>query len=549
MKNIFVFLCSFLIFQIAIKAQPIALRNDISITRLMTAPPLITRMAYRNIDSSFYMCNMAGNIYKVTFITPDSATYALMFTTAHHGITYMQGLQFRDSTIYVSGNSYTDSAYTQGIIARGVLSANGTTLWSVVASGWYQTAAAFDHYLSGMILNEAGDTILVCSGARGDHGEEQTRNGQFPGLRNTPHTSRILAIPANGVNMVIANDSIGLSYSQFVYCEGVRNTYAFAYNASGHLIGCENSGDRDDSDELNWIRSGLHYGFPYMMGSNTNPQQFSGYNPANDVMINHASSAFTNGFFYNDSTFPPPSLVNFQLPCKNNGPDAALYRDSINGAIVDGALNGVGNYSFTAHRSPLGLVFDKDSMLGSDMKGNAFVLSWTRGDTTLNGYSALLAPFNDPSEDLLMLDMQLNQTGDNYEMNVFRIAKNFITPIDAVLRDSCLYIIEFDGGSNGSFFRINLPYTQASLAEDLKQKELMVYPNPAANYAVITGVEMNNTQISLQFYDVSGKEIQIPFDILSNHIQVPLQEISDGSYVCKLICGSNVYRAKLVVQH
>ncbi|MBK8846131.1 MAG: T9SS type A sorting domain-containing protein [Bacteroidetes bacterium] len=549
MKKVFVIVLTLLSTLPGLHAQPVPLRNDITITKLMKAPPLVTRMAYREMDSSFYLCDVPGNIYKVTFITPDSATYTLMFTSAHHGITYMQGLQFHDSTIYVSGNNHTDSAYTQGLVVRGVLGANGNTQWQVVASGWYETASAFDHYFSGMILNQAGDTIIWCSGARGDHGEEQSRNGQFPGLRNTPHTSRMLAIPANGVKIAIPNDSIGIQYSGFIYCEGVRNTYALAYNASGHLLGCDNSGDRDDDDELNWIRKGLHYGFPYVMGSNPNPQQYPGFNPATDLLINHASSAFLNGFFYNDSTFPQAPLINFQLPCKNNGPDAALYRDSTTGAIVNGALNGTGTSSFTAHRSPLGLVFDKDSLLGSDMKGNGFVLSWTRGDTALAGFSQLLAPFNDHSEDLLMLDMQLNLAGDNYEMNAYRIAENFITPIDAALRDSSLYVIEFDGGNAGSFYRIRLPYTQVSLAEGAPPEELIAYPNPAQDYVVITGFAPTNKNFTVQFYDISGKEILIPITKHFNHIQVPLRLVPNGMYVCKLICENKVFRTKLMVQH
>ena len=51
------------------------------------------------------------------------------------------------------------------------------------------------------------------------------------------------------------------------------------------------SGDRDDSEELNWLREGHHYGFPWRMGLNETPQQFADYDPAEDLLLNPASYA------------------------------------------------------------------------------------------------------------------------------------------------------------------------------------------------------------------------------------------------------------------
>ncbi|GAB5409195.1 MAG: hypothetical protein BalsKO_15600 [Balneolaceae bacterium] len=37
------------------------------------------------------------------------------------------------------------------------------------------------------------------------------------------------------------------------------------------FFGTENAGDRDDSEELNWLQQGKHYGFPWVIGGNETP--------------------------------------------------------------------------------------------------------------------------------------------------------------------------------------------------------------------------------------------------------------------------------------
>ncbi|MFT7553257.1 MAG: hypothetical protein ACI9BV_003589, partial [Rhodothermales bacterium] len=53
----------------------------------------------------------------------------------------------------------------------------------------------------------------------------------------------------------------------------------------GDLFGTENAGDCDDSEELNWIREGRHYGFPWRIGTSVTPQQFPGYDPSADPFV------------------------------------------------------------------------------------------------------------------------------------------------------------------------------------------------------------------------------------------------------------------------
>src|SRR5262249_41050763 len=159
----------------------------------------------------------------------------------------------------------------------------------------------------------------------------------------------------------------------------------------------ENGPDRDMSDELNWLRQGLHYGFPWNMGGTANPQQFPGYDPSTDPLLDHRFFAVQQGFYHNDPTFPPPP-TNFTLPVINVGPDADSFRNPSNGAYLDASQLGTNITTFTAHRAPLGLVFDTVGAMASPYQRHGFVLGFTPGDA--NGTNAI-GPFFDPSQDLL----------------------------------------------------------------------------------------------------------------------------------------------------
>ncbi|HKR05978.1 MAG TPA: T9SS type A sorting domain-containing protein [Bacteroidia bacterium] len=439
---------------------PVPLHPGISISHIMNVHRQVTRLAYNPIDQCFYYSTYTDSIFKIIIPSGGQQPYdVLVYTISDHGIQSVQGLAFHDSTIYVSGNNERNTPLTIGIIQRGILLSGTLREWENVAQTVpYQTASDFNHLFSGLGLNPAGDTLLMCNGSRGDHGEIQTRGGLYPGLRNVPVTSLILKIPASSVNLVIPNDSAALNASGLVFVTGIRNTYDFAYNAMGDLFGVENSSDRDDEEEINWLRQGKNYGFPWMMGGNYNPQQFAWFNPAADKLINQQSYAWSLNTYYNDPTFPqkPPGLQ-LTMPCKNLGPDAAFIRDSASGFTYNAAAVSKPIYSFTPHRSPLGITIDKDSILGTDFRGKCFVLSYTRGDATLNDSSVLMVPFNDTGEDLLMLEMEKDSANANYSFHSYKIAKGFNHPVDAVLLNTSMYVIECDFGGNPSLWKIDFP--------------------------------------------------------------------------------------------
>ena len=193
--------------------------------------------------------------------------------------------------------------------------------------------------------------------------------------------------------------------------EGIRNTFSLAYSANGDLFGVENSDDRDDPDEMNWIREGHHYGFPWNIGGDVTPQQFPGYDPHNDPLLSPNAWGGGNGMLYqtysNDSTYPaPPDSITFTAPILNFGPDADNFRDTTNGNIKDASETGESLGTFSPHSSPDGIVFDQDSILAGDLKGGALVVRINSG--------GLLAALGDSGNDLLLVE--LTKVDSNYTL-------------------------------------------------------------------------------------------------------------------------------------
>jgi hypothetical protein len=186
------------------------------------------------------------------------------------------------------------------------------------------------------------------------------------------------------------------------------------------------------------------------MGAGDNPQQFPDYDPAQDLLLDPDFNAVQNNYYHNDPDFPPPPMA-FTDPVVNPGPDADSFRDPANGVVADASDLDITISTFTAHRSPLGLVFDTLEALNPEYRGDGFVLSWTRGDPDGDSFAG---PFKDPSQDLLHLD--LTPLGDtNFQARVTRLVGNFTNPIDAEMIGNRIYVLEW-GGDQG-LWEISLP--------------------------------------------------------------------------------------------
>jgi hypothetical protein len=124
------------------------------------------------------------------------------------------------------------------------------------------------------------------------------------------------------------------------------------------------------------------------MGGADNPQQFPTYTTNTDKLLDSRYIAVQGGYYHNDPTFPPPP-TNFAEPVINLGPDADSYRDPVDGSIKDASNLGQTLSTFTAHRSPLGLVFDRVGamVIHSKITDSCWVDRASTGNTTAGPFS------------------------------------------------------------------------------------------------------------------------------------------------------------------
>ena len=173
---------------------------------------------------------------------------------------------------------------------------------------WLRTSYPFGvgPYNHGVSHIEQGpDGLLyVSSGARTD--------GNEPGQSDNYYKGGEVPLTATLWRLDPASDDPKVE----IYARGLRNTFHFTWDREGRLLGVENGPDADAPEELNVIRQGAHYGFPY---------QFSDWDRK---PYPHTPDA--------------PAGSRFVRPIRNLGPDAL-------GA--DGATS-----TFTPHSSPAAIV-------------------------------------------------------------------------------------------------------------------------------------------------------------------------------------------------
>ena len=433
-----------------------------------------------------------------------------VYTAADHGFSRASVLFIDDAGTFYVLKRIDLSSYNIATITKGEVDpSSGERTWFTLAetAPYERCDCIFNHEVNGLVVSPDNRSLFINSGSRTDHGEIQDGNRQFPDLRETALTAIVLRVPTDARDLVLPNDRDALRAEGFLFAEGLRNAYDLAFAPNGDLFGTENGPDRDMAEELNWLREGHHYGFPWRMGLEDTPQQFSDYDPASDFLLPARFTAVREGYYHNDPTYPPPPR-DFTEPVINLGPDADAYRDPADGQIKDASEEGVRFGTFTAHRSPLGLVFDADHALAETFQGDGFVLSWTEGDPDGDDVAG---PFNDPSEDLLHLD--LAKVGDNYEARVTRIVGGFSNPIDAEIIGNRIYVIEWGGGRG--LWEIVLPQATAETAvaeaADVVPKEFALaqnFPNPFNANTTIAFQLALASQVELAIYSISGQRVR-----------------------------------------
>ncbi|MCP5097066.1 MAG: hypothetical protein GY943_16070 [Chloroflexi bacterium] len=417
---------------------PILLRGNISLRKIADVGTGAIKLAQSPQDGELYYVQPAAGIFHAP-LTESASTNQIVDIRDITADGYLAGMAFApNGTLYVVVNRRPSDVLTQAAIYKGRMTDSGGFTWENLATTEPYPASNtnFDHLFNGIVISDDNQWVFVSSGSRTDHGEVQETDGNFPDAREVDITSRIFRIPADAVDLVIPNDEAAQREQGLLFADGTRNAYDLAFAPNGDLFGVDNGPDADYPEELNWIREGKHYGFPWRFGSQDNPQQFADYDASQDKRLSQDFVAVQWGTYQNDPGFPPPPQA-FTDPIVNLGPDAAQYRDD-NGRTQDAAANGETLNTFTPHRSPLGLVFLTAAQLPAYLRADnealsAFVLSW----------GAAGGDLSDHGQDLLHL--MLTKDGENYTAVTTQIARGFKRPIDAVMIENRLYVLEWDG--------------------------------------------------------------------------------------------------------
>ena len=419
---------------------PVLLRSGIDVRNIAILDGGSIKLALHPKTGDIYVLNPRAGLRKIEISTsyhPELVATPMDIVESAN----LSGMAFGpDGTLYIVANRVVDLVYTQAIIRKGSPDPNGGFQWSTLAQTekYPLSNTPFDHLFNGIVVSPDGKWVYVNSGSRTDHGEEETNAKKFRGVREVALTAKIFRIPANTQDMVLENDETKLNAQGLIFASGTRNSYDLAFAPNGDLFAGDNGPDADFPDELNWLREGHHYGFPWQFGNQDNPQQFPDYTSINDKRLSSDFTAVQIGAYRRDPDFPK-SPSGFTLPVANLGPDAAIYRAD-DGSEHNAAKENIQLNTFTPHRSPLGLTFITSTEMPGDFQGSdstfsAFILSWGAAGGTLS----------DKGQDLLHL--QLTKRGDNYEAVTTQIARGFGNPIDSVLIGNRLFVLDFTSGS------------------------------------------------------------------------------------------------------
>ncbi|HEU5100954.1 MAG TPA: PQQ-dependent sugar dehydrogenase, partial [Roseiflexaceae bacterium] len=360
--------------------SPKALRDDIQIRKILETGGGIVRMKRDpSTDTIYYMTNKA-DIYQLIVKEGNASGKDRPYTLAKIGgdpKLIASGMAFGpDGTLYVLGNVSND-ATAKAFVYKGKLDADKQRVWTtLVSTEPYELGLTqFDHMFNGIVVSPDGRYLYINSGSRSDHGEVEDAKGAHPNVREVALTSAIFRVPTDVDNQVLPNDEAQLKSKGYLFADGTRNSYDLAFGPNGDLFAADNSPDADYPDELNWLQEGHHYGFPWRFSNQDNATRAPDYDPAKDPRLQEEFFAVQNALYKKDPDFPPPPAgVTFTDPIVSLGPDADVFRDD-DGNGYDASDLKQPIYSFTPHRSGLGLVFDTAGALGGDLKGDGLMVS------------------------------------------------------------------------------------------------------------------------------------------------------------------------------
>jgi hypothetical protein len=431
---------------------------DISAFKYVPKPDDIkntTKLAYDPVGKVVVMLLQNGTMFSFdpnvalpTAAMNQPVTTYMPYNAGYTGNGDHRGIVFdKDGHLYVmsaQGNAGQPMSVT---IKKGTLGAGGARTWTdLVTTGTPYTAGTapnYNHSFSGLTLSPDGKSLLFSSGSRTEHGEEQGPSGIPDNNRESPLTSAILKVPTDTPTVLHNNDAM---LQPFLFADGTRNAFSIAFNAAGDLIGTDNGPDMDLPDELNFIEQGKHYGFPWRFGDVDNPVRMAGFVRENDKRL-RADVYQTGAPTYKaEPNFPAPPAGGFVDPIRNLGPDANFFVASATAAAPTKADAVTGLMGITAHRSPLGLVFDAAGASCGEYYKQGFFLSYGPIPSGSIG---------DAGQDLVLVT--LKKADGKYTMNAKQIAKGILGAIDAVMVGNRLFTIGYGDGGNVFVFALPTP--------------------------------------------------------------------------------------------
>jgi glucose/arabinose dehydrogenase len=236
--------------------------------------------------------------------------------------------------------------------------------------------------------------IYLGSGSRTDHGEA----GEEPniGRRGEAPDPAVPGGPgmAKGGDFtasILRFDPEKGQQTPEVFSRGNRNPFGFDWDDKGRLIDAEHGPMADHPEEINHIRKGRHYGFPYVFGNNEKPD-------------------------YPDAPKPPKDLT-FEPPIRNLGPG---------GLLGDHPM-----YSLAPHSAPGGMVFYRKGSLPKRYEKSFFLARFGN-----------LVNYNRIGFDVLNIRIKEGKDG-KLEAHTERFLDRLSRPIDVCVAGGKLYVVEY----------------------------------------------------------------------------------------------------------
>ena len=175
-----------------------------------------------------------------------------------------------------------------------------------------------------------------------------------------------------------------------IFASGLRNSFGFCWNDAGQMFATDNGPDADMPEELNVLEKGKHYGFPIQFGDST-----------------------AKPYDYTPATSPGQT---FTHPVVNKGPA--------------GSPDGQPISTFHPHSSPAGLIYCGDNFPAS-----------LRGSFLVTRYGNLLK--RDPDVGFDLLQMRVQKTATGYEAQTTTWLAPLARPIDVVMLNGAIYVLEY----------------------------------------------------------------------------------------------------------